>query len=422
MFEILTTELAAIRSEFANERRTVIDYSLGDSFDDEDLIQREDMVVTVTNTGYIKRVPLNTYRAQRRGGKGRSGMQTKDEDFLSTVFVANTHTPVLFFSNTGQVYKLKVWKLPLGSPTSKGKPVINLLPLQQDETIATILPLPENEETWGDFHVMFATAKGNVRRNRLSDFSNVMSNGKIAIRFSDEDDKLIGVDVCTEDDDVILAAKGGRAIRFGATDVRLFVGRTSTGVRGMKFAAGDEVISMAVIKGTDATVEERDAYMKSAEWKAEPAEQTLSDERQQALKDCEMFILTVTNNGYGKRTSTHDYRKTGRGGQGIWNVPSKDDLRKEIGSVVAAFPITEDEQLMMVTDQGKLIRTPVHDVRIAARNTKGVRLFKVDNKEHIVSVAKLQETEDEDIEADEVAEGVVADVAEAPTEDTASEE
>ncbi len=422
LFEILTTELAAIRSEFANERRTVIDYSLGDSFDDEDLIQREDMVVTVTNTGYIKRVPLNTYRAQRRGGKGRSGMQTKDEDFLSTVFVANTHTPVLFFSNTGQVYKLKVWKLPLGSPTSKGKPVINLLPLQQDETIATILPLPENEETWGDFHVMFATAKGNVRRNRLSDFSNVMSNGKIAIRFSDEDDKLIGVDVCTEDDDVILAAKGGRAIRFGATDVRLFVGRTSTGVRGMKFAAGDEVISMAVIKGTDATVEERDAYMKSAEWKAEPAEQTLSDERQQALKDCEMFILTVTNNGYGKRTSTHDYRKTGRGGQGIWNVPSKDDLRKEIGSVVAAFPITEDEQLMMVTDQGKLIRTPVHDVRIAARNTKGVRLFKVDNKEHIVSVAKLQETEDEDIEADEVAEGVVADVAEAPTEDTASEE
>ncbi|UTW57397.1 DNA gyrase subunit A [Kordiimonas sp. SCSIO 12603] len=396
LYEVLRGELEAVREEFGNDRRTEIDLSAAGSFEDEDLIAREDMVVTVTHTGYIKRVPLSTYRAQRRGGKGRSGMQTKDEDFLSTVFVADTHTPVLFFSNTGQVYKMKVWKLPLGSPTSKGKAVINLLPLKQGETIATILPLPENEETWSDLHVMFATARGNVRRNRLSDFSNVMSNGKIAIRFSDEEDKLIGVDVCTEEDDVILAARGGRAIRFKATDVRLFAGRTSTGVRGMKFAAGDEVVSMCVVKGTDASTEERDAYLKAAAWKNEPGEQTLSDERMEELASIEQFVLTVTNKGFGKRTSSHEYRVTGRGGQGIWNVPSDERLREQIGGVITAVPITTDEQVLMVTDQGKLIRTPVHDVRIASRNTKGVTLFKVSDDEEIVSVAKLQETDDEE--------------------------
>ncbi len=401
LYEVLRAELDAVREEFGNDRRTEIDYNASAGFDDEDLIQREEMVVTVTNTGYIKRVPLSTYRAQRRGGKGRAGMQTKEEDFLSTVFVADTHTPVLFFSDLGQVYKIKVWKLPLGSPTSKGKAVINLLPLQQDEKIATILPLPENEETWADLHVMFATAKGNVRRNRLSDFSNVMANGKIAIRFSDEDDKLIGVDICTEDDDVMLAAKGGRAIRFRSTDVRLFVGRTSTGVRGMKFAADDEVVSMCIINGTDASTEDRDAYLRAAAWKTEPGEQTLSDERMAELAEIEQFIITVTNNGFGKRTSSHEYRVTGRGGQGIWNVPSDARLRTQIGEVVTAVPITADEQIMMVTDQGKLIRTPVHDVRIASRNTKGVTLFKVDNAEHIVSVAKLQDTDgDEDDAAD----------------------
>ena len=408
LYEVLRGELEAVREEFGNERRTEIDLTAAGSFEDEDLIAREDMVVTVTHTGYIKRVPLSTYRAQRRGGKGRSGMQTKDEDFLSTVFVADTHTPVLFFSNTGQVYKMKVWKLPLGSPTSKGKAVINLLPLKQGETIATILPLPENEETWSDLHVMFATAHGNVRRNRLSDFSNVMSNGKIAIRFSDEEDKLIGVDVCTEDDDVILAARGGRAIRFKATDVRLFAGRTSTGVRGMKFAAGDEVVSMCVVQGTDASTEERDAYLKAAGWKNEPGEQTLSDERMEELASIEQFVLTVTNKGFGKRTSSHEYRVTGRGGQGIWNVPSDERLREQIGGVITAVPITTDEQVLMVTDQGKLIRTPVHDVRIASRNTKGVTLFKVSDNEEIVSVAKLQETEDEEDGAIENEEGVAA--------------
>ncbi|MCK0069943.1 DNA gyrase subunit A [Kordiimonas laminariae] len=409
LYEVLRGELEAVREEFGNDRRTEIDLSAAGSFEDEDLIAREDMVVTVTHTGYIKRVPLSTYRAQRRGGKGRSGMQTKDEDFLSTVFVADTHTPVLFFSNTGQVYKMKVWKLPLGSPTSKGKAVINLLPLKQGETIATILPLPENEETWSDLHVMFATAHGNVRRNRLSDFSNVMSNGKIAIRFSDEEDKLIGVDVCTEEDDVILAARGGRAIRFKATDVRLFAGRTSTGVRGMKFAAGDEVVSMCVVKGTDASTEERDAYLKAAAWKNEPGEQTLSDERMEELASIEQFVLTVTNKGFGKRTSSHEYRVTGRGGQGIWNVPSDERLREQIGGVITAVPITTDEQVLMVTDQGKLIRTPVHDVRIASRNTKGVTLFKVSDDEEIVSVAKLQETDDEEEDAIEGSETATVD-------------
>jgi len=439
LYEVLRGELEAIRAEFGNERRTEIDYTAVGGYDDEDLIAREDMVVTVTHTGYIKRVPLSTYRAQRRGGKGRSGMQTKDEDFLSTVFIADTHTPVLFFSDLGQCYKIKVWKLPLGSPTSKGKAVINLLPLKQDEKIATILPLPEDEDTWKDLHVMFATAMGNVRRNRLSDFSNVMSNGKIAIRFSDEADKLIAVNVCTETDDVLMAASGGRAIRFKATDVRLFVGRTSTGVRGMKFAAGDEIVSMCIINGTDASTEERDAYLRAAAWKTEPGEQTLSDERMAELAELEQFIITVTNGGFGKRTSSHEYRVTGRGGQGIWNVPSDAGMRKQIGPVVTAEPITTDEQIMMVTDQGKLIRTPVHDVRIASRNTKGVTLFKVADGEHIVSVAKLQDTDDEEaddadvdaVDADgeavtgEAAAGgeeQIADVSEDATEDSADTE
>ncbi|TNE66905.1 MAG: DNA gyrase subunit A [Alphaproteobacteria bacterium] len=419
LYEVLRGELEAVRDEFGNDRRTEIDMNAIGAFEDEDLIAREDMVVTVTHSGYVKRVPLSTYRAQRRGGKGRSGMQTKDEDFLSTVFVADTHTPVLFFSNLGQVYKMKVWKLPLGTPQSKGRAFINLLPLKQDETIATILPLPEDETTWDELNVMFATAKGNVRRNKLSDFSNVMSNGKIAIRFAEEDDKLIGVAVCTEDDDILMAAKGGRAIRFKSTDVRLFAGRTSTGVRGMKFGEGDEVVSMCVINGTNASTEERDAYLKAAAWKAEPGEKTLSDERMAELAEVEQFVLTVTDGGFGKRTSSHEYRLTNRGGQGIWNGPSDDRLREQIGAVIALFPITPDEQIMMVTDQGKLIRTPVHDVRIASRSTKGVTLFKVAEDEHIVSVAKLQDTDDE--EGDELEDGIVADGGEAAADAPASE-
>lgn len=423
LYEVLRGEILAVREEFANERRTEIDHTLGADVDDEDLIVREEMVVTVTHSGYIKRVPLATYRAQRRGGKGRSGMQTKDEDFLSRVFVADTHTPVLFFSTFGQVYKLKVWKLPLGTPQSKGKAVINLLPMKPGESIATILPLPEDEATWEDYHVMFATAHGNVRRNKLSDFSNVLSNGKIAIRFADETDRLIGVQICTEEDDVLLAASGGRAIRFSVDNVRLFAGRTSTGVRGMSLADGDQVVSLCILNGTDADAETRDHYLKAAAWKSEPGEVTLSKERMEELAEKEQLLLSVTANGFGKRSSSHDYRLTNRGGQGIWNGPSDVDKRDMIGNVVSVFPVEDGDQVMMVTDQGKLIRTPVHDVRIAARNTRGVTLFKVNDAEQIVSVAHLDgsdadEDDEVDADADLATDGAVDGASEVPSEDS----
>lgn len=398
LLEVLRGELHEVRENFADDRRTEITFTDGAGIDDEDLIQREDMVVTVTHSGYIKRVPLSTYRAQRRGGKGRAGMSTGDEDFLSTVFVANTHTPVLFFSNMGQVYKLKVWKLPIGTPTSKGKAVINLLPMQQGDAIATILPLPEDEESWGELHAMFATKSGAVRRNLLSDFSNVMSNGKIAIRFNDEDDRLVGVDVCTETDDVLLAARGGKSIRFPVTDVRLFKGRTATGVRGMKLPEGDRVVSMSILNSTGTTAEEREDYLRAAPWKAEPSDpELLSAERFEHLQGKEQFILSVTENGYGKRTSSFEYRAMGRGNQGVKSIETTD----RNGKVVASFPIEDDEQLMMVTNDGKIIRTSVAEVRVMGRATQGVTLFDVSDKEYIVSVAKLQDTGDDEGEDDE---------------------
>tara|TARA_B100001939_G_scaffold347260_1_gene368322 strand:- start:1847 stop:4654 length:2808 start_codon:yes stop_codon:yes gene_type:complete len=400
LYGIMRDEFVAYREAFATPRRTeIVPAGLGD-IEDEDLIQREDMVVTVTHSGYIKRVPLNTYRAQRRGGKGRSGMQTKDEDFLQTVFVANTHTPVLFFSNLGQVYKLKVWKLPPGTPQSKGKALINLLPLSQGETISTILPLPEDEDSWEELHAVFATAKGNVRRNLLSDFVNVRANGKIAIRLS-EDDRLIGVAACAEDNDVLLATRDGKCIRFNATAVRLFKGRNSDGVRGIRLAEGDEVVSMSVLKSTTITMEERDPYLRyaAARRRGEEVElpEGLSAERIAELEAQEEFILSVTANGYGKRTSAYEYRQTNRGGQGIINI----ETSERNGSVVAAFPIEAQDQLMMVTDLGRLIRVPVHDVRIAGRSTQGVTLFRVGDEEHVVSVARLTDVEDDEENGEE---------------------
>jgi len=413
LYEVLRGELEAVRDEFSNDRRTVIDTTTIVDFDDEDLIAREDMVVTLTAGGYVKRVPLDSYRAQRRGGKGRGGMQTKEEDVLSTVFVADTHTPVLLFTTMGQVYKMKVWKLPLSTPQGRGKPVINMLPnLRPGEAIATFMPLPEDETTWADLNVMFATAHGNVRRNNLSDFSNVMSNGKIAIKFADESDSLVGVKVCTIDDDVVLAAAAGRAIRFPVSDVRLFVGRSSTGVRGMRLGAGDRVVSMSILNGGGDSVEEREAYLKAASWKAEPGEVTLTAEQMTDMAAKEQFLLTITANGFGKRSSSYEYRRTGRGGQGIWNVPSSDDTRAVVGPVVGSFPISDDEQLVMVTDQGKIIRTRVHDVRIVGRATKGVRLFNVADDERIVSVASFADGSEED-DAD------VADMADAEASTTA---
>ncbi|MBT5766092.1 MAG: DNA gyrase subunit A [Kordiimonadaceae bacterium] len=431
LYGIMRDEFIAYREEFATPRRSEFAADAF-GFEDEDLIQVEDMVVTVTTTGYIKRVALDTYRAQRRGGKGRSGMSTKEEDVLSNVFVSNTHVPILFFSNLGQVYKLKVWKLPLGSPTSKGKALINLLPLQQGETISTILPLPEDEDSWENLHAIFATAKGNVRRNLLSDFSNVRANGKIAIRLS-EGDSLVGVAACNEDDDVLMAAKGGKCIRFPATKVRLFKGRNSDGVRGIKLADGDEVVSMSILHHVNMDQEQKLAYLRyaAAKRRGEDPEkpEEIDEERLAALEEREEFILSITVNGYGKRTSSYEYRITGRGGSGLINI----ETSERNGDVIAAFPIEVQDQLMMVTDQGRLIRVPVHDVRIAGRNTQGVTLFKVGAEENIVSVDRIQETEDdeeddgeenaeENAEGSDEADNADADASDVSDEDTNPEE
>ena len=426
LFEVLRGELEEMRTQFANDRRTSMEEAEFEH-DIEDLIMREDMVVTVTNTGYIKRVPLSTYRAQRRGGKGRSAMSMRDEDFVSQVFVVNTHTPVLFFSSTGIVYKLKVYKLPLGSPTARGQAMVNIFPLKEGETISTLMPMPEDEETWEHLFVMFATSSGNVRRNRLSDFTSVMVNGKIAMKL-DEGDKLVGVQDCTESDDVLLSAKGGKCIRFPVVDVRVFASRASTGVRGMKFRGDDEVISMTIVRHVDCDSEERKNYLKvqSARRRAagaesgegdedlvtDPTQLGLSEERYAVMLAAEQFILTVTENGYGKRTSAYDYRITGRGGMGITNI----ETSARNGSVVASFPVDESDQLVMVTDGGQLIRTTVHDIRIAARNTQGVTLFKTADDEHVVSVTRLSDVEDDEGEGDDASQDVSGQETQAPVE------
>ena len=386
--QVMRDELQEIREKFADPRRTEILAQDNDEIEDEDLIQREDMVVTVTISGYIKRVPLFTYRAQKRGGKGRSGMAMKDEDILSEVFVASTHTPVLFFSDSGQVYRMKVWKLPEGTPQSKGKALVNLLPLAPGEKISTILPLPEDESSWGDLHVIFATAQGQVRRNAMDSFTNIPSNGKIAIRFNPgSNDRLIGVALCEKDDDCFLVSRQGKSIRFPIKKLRVFQSRSSTGVRGMTLARGDDVISLTILRGQDATVEEREEYLRAAPWKSDSSESRLSGDRIAELHKEEQFILTLTENGYGKRTSAYEYRTSGRGGQGVAAI----DCSKRNGFVIASFPVEPDDQIIMVTDKGQLIRTPVTDIRIAGRATQGVTLFDVSANEHIVSVAHIRE-------------------------------
>ncbi len=389
LYGVMRDEFDAVDSAYSTPRRTEISFA-EDDIDDEDLIQREEMVVTVTMTGYIKRVPLDSYRAQKRGGKGRSGMSTKDEDVVTELFVTSTHTPVLFFSTHGKVYRKKVWRLPEGTPQSKGRSMNNLLPLADGETISTVLPLPEDETTWGDLHVMFATAQGYVRRNSMDAFTNVPTNGKFAMKFEEDDtDRLIGVALCTEDDDVFLAARGGKAIRFPVTDVREFQSRTSNGVRGMTLQPADEVMSLTILKSFEATPEERDQYLRAASWKSEPSDAELGEDRMAAFAGVEQFILTVTANGFGKRTSSHEYRRSGRGGQGIATV----DVTDKTGPVVATFPVVSGEHLMLVTDQGKLIRTEVDQIRIAGRATQGVMLFRVAEQEHVVSAAKIGDAE-----------------------------
>jgi DNA gyrase subunit A len=391
LYEVIVEELTAVRDQYATPRRTEI-AAAADGIEDEDLIEREDMVVTVTMEGYIKRTPLDTFRAQNKGGKGRAGMATKDEDAVTHLFVTSTHTPVLFFSTEGKVYRMKVWRLPEGGPATRGRPMINLLPLATGETISTVLPLPEDEATWGDLHVMFATAKGSVRRNSMDAFANIRTTGKIAMKFEEgSEDRLIGVSLLTEEDDVLLATKQGKAIRFASTDVREFQSRDSTGVRGARLAEGDEVISLSVLRGFDATPQEREDYLKAAPWKEGDREITLSPERMKEFEDAEEFILTVTANGYGKRTSAYEYRRTNRGGQGITNIVSSD----RNGPVVASFPAHNGEQLMLVTDQAKLIRTTVGSVRVTGRNTQGVILFRVADDEHVVSAARIEESEEE---------------------------
>jgi DNA gyrase subunit A len=391
LYGVMREELVAVKAQFATPRLSEI-VPAGDSIDDEDLIEREDMVVTVTMDGYIKRTPLSTFRAQARGGKGRAGMATKDEDVVATMFVTTTHNPVLFFSTAGKVYRLKVYRLPEGGPATRGRPIVNLLPaLDQGETIQTVLPLPEDEAEWGKLSVVFATAKGNVRRNSMDAFANIPSNGKFAMKFDEGDeDRLIGVALLDATDDVLLASRQGKAIRFAADDVREFTSRTSTGVRGMLLKGEDEVISLSVLKGIDATPEEREDYLRFAPWKGEKeGEPTLEVERFTYLAENEQFILTVCANGYGKLSSAYEYRRTGRGGQGITNI---DNIARN-GLVVASFPAVQADQLMLVTDQAKLIRLPLASLRVIGRGSAGVRLFNVAGDEHVVSAARLPEDE-----------------------------
>jgi DNA gyrase subunit A len=399
LYEVMREELTAVRDAYATPRRTEI-AAAADGIEDEDLIEREDMVVTVTMQGYIKRTSLDTFRAQARGGKGRAGMATKDEDIVTELFVTSTHTPVLFFSTLGRVYRMKVWKLPEGGANTRGRPMVNLLPLAAGETVSTVLPLPEDEDDWGKLHVMFATAKGNVRRNSMDAFTNVPSNGKIARKFEgeDEDDRLIGVALLDEGDDVLLASRQGKAIRFAGDDVREFQSRNSTGVRGMRLLGEDKVMSLSILHRVGTTAEEREAYLRFAPWKAEKeGEPDLTPERFAQLQANEQFILTVCANGYGKMSSAYEYRRIGRGGQGITNI---DNIARN-GPVVASFPATQSDQLMLVTDQAKMIRLPLTSMRVIGRGSAGVRLFNVADGEHVVSAARIEES-DEGAEMDDL--------------------
>ncbi|MBZ5758007.1 MULTISPECIES: DNA gyrase subunit A [Rhizobium] len=418
---IVKDELTSVRDEFGTPRRTeIIDGGL--EMDDEDLISREDMVVTVSHLGYIKRVPLTTYRAQRRGGKGRSGMATRDEDFVNRLFVANTHTPVLFFSSRGIVYKEKVWRLPIGTPQSRGKALINMLPLEKGERITTIMPLPEDEASWENLDVMFSTTRGTVRRNKLSDFIQVNRNGKIAMKLDEDGDEILSVETCSEHQDVLMTTALGQCIRFSVSDVRVFAGRNSIGVRGITMAEGDRIISMTIVSHVDAEPWERAAYLKRAAnerrlttGEAEDIalvgeevveEGQLSDERYEELKAREQFVLTVSEKGFGKRSSSYDFRISGRGGKGIRATDTS--KTGEIGELVAAFPVDDGDQIMLVSDGGQLIRVPVGGIRFASRATKGVTIFSTAKNEKVVSVERINEPEDDEEIVDIAEDGTVA--------------
>ena len=369
LIDVVLGEFEEAKLRLHDERRTFISDAAADQ-DDEDLIQQEDMVVTVSHRGYIKRVPLSVYRAQRRGGKGRAGMKTRDEDFVTRLFVTNTHVPILFFTSTGMVYQLKCYKLPVTTPQAQGKAMVNLLPIAPDETIQTVMPMPADQDSWAHLNIVFATASGNIRRNKLSDFTNIKRNGKIAMKL-DEGDELVGVAPCAETSDILLATRAGKAIRFAADKVRVFAGRGSTGVRGIRLLGDDRVVSMSII----------------------------ADEASE-------YVLSVTENGYGKRTSVTDYRASGRGGQGVANIETTD----RNGPVVSSFTVMNEDQLMLVTDAGKIIRIRVDggegdQIRVAGRKTQGVRLFEIAAEERIMSVAIIKDADDDEEEDGAIIDG-----------------
>jgi DNA gyrase subunit A len=393
---LIDEDLAGLHTEFPTPRKTIIE-GLHQEIEDEDLIQHESMVITLSHHGYIKRVPATSYRLQRRGGKGRTGMTTKEEDFVHDLFVADTHTPILFFSTVGKVYQTKVHRLPIGTPQARGKAVINLLSVVQGETVSTVLPLLGDAAEWEDRSIIFATSHGTVRRNRLSDFLNIKANGKIAMKLT-EGEKLIAVAVCSATDEVLLATRFGKCARFPVETLRIFTGHTSTGVLGVRLAPRDEVISMAILHPGSATPEEREAYVRYANWQrrtpeedlfAERIEVTLASERIEQMATTEQMILTVTERGYGKRTSSYEYRTTGRGAQGVKNI----EISQKNGAAVAVFPVEETDDIMLVTDKGQLIRCAVSEIRVTGRATQGVILFRIDPDEKVVSATRVFEEE-----------------------------
>jgi DNA gyrase subunit A len=396
LYAMMRAELVAVRNEFAVPRRTSIEDSEFES-DIEDLIQREDMVVTVTASGYIKRVPLSAYRAQKRGGKGRSGMAIREEDATTELFVANTHTPVLFFSNTGKVYKLKVYRLPLGNAQGRGKALVNIFPLAEGERIENFMRMPEDETLWDQMHIFFATAKGNVRRNDLSDFKSVMSNGKIAIKL-EEGDSLVSVKSCSETDHVLLTTREGKCVRFPVTAVRVFKSRTSDGVRGMKLAPKDEIVSMSILHGVRANAEEREQYLKVSAAKRRAAGEseegeavdltgiTLTEAQINEMEKDEEIILNITVNGYGKRSSAYEYRVTDRGGSGVVAM----GVSAKTGPMVTSFAVQAGDQIILMTDKATLIRVPVADIRLCGRTSQGVIVFRVGDGEKVISAVRIR--------------------------------
>ena len=414
LYGVMREELQEVRDQFATPRVSEI-APAWDGIEDEDLIEREEMVVTVTHSGYIKRTPLDTFRAQRHGGKGRSGMATKEEDAVVEMFVTSTHNPVLFFTNTGRVYRLKVWKLPEGGPQTKGRPMVNLLPLGDEERVTNVLPLPEDENDWDALNIVFATEQGMVRRNSMDAFTNVPTGGKYAMGFVEgSGDRLIGVRLLNEEQEIFLASDAGKAIRFAATDARETKSRTGIGVRGMALKDGAKVVSLAVLDKLGADMETRDAYLRAADWKNNETEVTLPADQADAMAEGEEFILTITANGYGKISSAYEYRTTGRGGQGITNIGTPGSDPERNGPVVASFPVRHGMQLMLVTDRAKLIRLPVnfrHLIEggfdnhqgwaIYGRSSSGIRIFDVAKGEHIVGAARIDEDESPENEAEE---------------------